>query len=73
MDLVLPWDPSTIATASDRAEMLRTERGTRIAEYLRPSFCLAAALEALRLSSSVRWLPGLRWPLIQPDFTPLER
>ena len=30
------------------------------AEYLRQSFCLAAALEALRLSSSVRWLRGLR-------------
>ena len=50
MDLVLPWDRSTIATASDRAEMLRTERSTRIAEYGRCRFVPALDVLARRLS-----------------------
>ena len=42
------------------------------AEYLRPSFRLAEALQTLRLSSSVRWQQGLHRAgcLVRPDFTP---
>jgi hypothetical protein len=45
-----------------------------IAEYLRPSFRLAAALETLRLSSSVQWQRGLyrASSLVRPDFMPYE-